>query len=264
MRGKHETAIAGTAAASEVANAELSCYGVFRKLEPDDEGRGEGVGGGGGGGGDVVVVVDGRVVCGGGGGGECVIAGRRPPPRLSVPPPPGTAFSPQEPAFAHVTAAADDDRDHDHDHDHDYEREHEHRDCCDGYYDDGDFDRGTYSVYNDCYCCDAAIGTDAPSTATTTTTGPASAADHRGCCCPRGDELSDFGPVVWDCDCDCSAATADTTITGDLRGVGGAAAAPFSHTPMGSTTKLVGIDANSDDTPKVRICVPYTAAQRVM
>ncbi|XP_025418408.1 sodium-dependent nutrient amino acid transporter 1 isoform X2 [Sipha flava] len=244
MRGKHETATAGTTAASEVANAELSCYGVFRKLEPDDEERGGG-GGDGGCGGGVVVVVDGRV---GSGGGECVIAGRRPPPRLSVPPPPGTAFSPQEPAFAHVTTAADDDRDLD------YDREHEHRDCCDGYYDDGDFDRGTYSVYNHCYCCDAATGTDAPSTATTTTTGPTSAADHRGCCCPRGDELSDFGPVAWDCDCDCSAVTAGTTITGDLRGVGGAAAAPFSHTPMGSTTKLVGIDANSDDTPKIYCC----------
>ncbi|XP_050538405.1 sodium-dependent nutrient amino acid transporter 1 isoform X2 [Daktulosphaira vitifoliae] len=44
-----------------------------------------------------------------------------------------------------------------------------------------------------------------------------------------------------------------TTKTGDLC-AGGAAAAPYSHTPMGSTTKLVGIDKNSDDTPNIYCC----------
>jgi len=73
MRCKHDTsAKAATAAVSEVANAEPSCYGVFRRLEPDD-------------------------AAGGGGQERAVTAGR----------PPSTAFSVQRPAFAFDTAAAD-------------------------------------------------------------------------------------------------------------------------------------------------------------
>jgi len=154
------------------------------------------------------------------GGGERITAGRPPQSRLSVAvqSPPTTPVSPRVSAFAYNTAAADDDDD-----DHD---------CC-------NFDRETYSVYG----CDTATAVTTSTTATVTT--DAASTGGRDDC-----GLSDFGgAVAWDdYDYCCSAATAvDTTV--DLRG---GSAAPFSHTPMGSTTKLVGIDANSDDTPKVR------------
>jgi len=183
MRCKNEsTMMTPTRGLSEVASAEMSCYGVFRKLESVR------------------------------GGGERITAGRLPQSRLSVAvqSPPITPVSPRVSAFAYVTAAADGEHD-----------------CC-------NFDRETYSVYG----CDAA-------TAVTTSTTDAASTGGRDVC-----GLSDFGgAVAWDdYDYCCSAATAvDTTV--DLRG---GAAPPFSHTPMGSTTKLVGIDANSDDTPKVR------------
>lgn len=188
MRCKNEsTMMTPTRGLSEVASAEMSCYGVFRKLESVR------------------------------GGGEQPIAAGRPPqsPRLSVavPSPSITPVSPRVSAFAYVTAAADDDHDHD---------------FC-------NFDRETYSVYG----CDTATAV----TTSTTATDAASTGGRDDC------GLSDFGgAVAWDdYDYCCSAATAvDTTV--DLRG---GAAVPFSHTPMGSTTKLVGIDANSDDTPKV-------------
>lgn len=151
------------------------------------------------------------------GGGERITAGRPPQSRLSVAvqSPPITPVSPRVSAFAYVTAAADDDHD-----------------CC-------NFDRETYSVYG----CDTATAVTTSTTATVTT--DAASTGGRDDC-----GLSDFsGAVAWDdYDYCCSAATAvDTTV--DLRG---GSVAPFSHTPMGSTTKLVGIDANSDDTPKVR------------
>ncbi|XP_060870233.1 sodium-dependent nutrient amino acid transporter 1-like isoform X1 [Metopolophium dirhodum] len=191
MRSKNEsTMMTPTRGLSEVASAEMSCYGVFRKLESVR------------------------------GGGERITAGRPPQSRLSVavPSSPITPVSPRVSAFAYVTAAADDD-DHD---------------CC-------NFDRETYSVFG----CDAATAVTTSTTATVTT--DAASTGGRDDC-----GLSDFGgAVAWDdYDYCCSAATAvDTTV--DLRG---GAAAPFSHTAMGSTTKLVGIDANSDDTPKIYCC----------
>lgn len=224
MRGKHDS----SSVVSEVASAELLCYGVFRKLEQDDN---DGGGGGVGGGGDDDDDDDRGCVdggCGGGGGGSNrVIAGR--PPRSPVPPP--IAFSPHEPSTGYVVvtdaaAATDDDR-------------HRHYHC------DIDFERDTttsYSAYSDC-CCGTA-------TATTTTADNRSYLDDDG-----GGRLNDFG--VWHDDrrrYDYPA----VAITGELRGAaaGGAAGAPFSHTPMGSTTKLVGIDANSDDSPKVSVARP--------
>ncbi|XP_016655699.1 sodium-dependent nutrient amino acid transporter 1 isoform X2 [Acyrthosiphon pisum] len=190
MRGKNEsTMMTPTRGLSEVASAEMSCYGVFRKLESVR------------------------------GGGERITTGRPPQSRLSVAvqSPPITPVSPRVSAFVYVTAAADDDHD-----------------CC-------NFDRETNSVYG----CDAATAVTTSTTATVTT--DAASTGGRDDC-----GLSDFGgAVAWDdYDYCCSAATAvDTTV--DLRG---GAAAPFSHTPMGSTTKLVGIDANSDDTPKIYCC----------
>ncbi|KAL5240353.1 hypothetical protein ACI65C_007763 [Semiaphis heraclei] len=192
MRGKNESS---THALSEVASAEMSCYGVFRKLES----------------------VGGR--------GERITAGRPPPSRLPVAvpsQPQTTSVSPRVSAFAYGTGTADDD-DHD-----------DHYDCC-------NFDRETYSVYG----CDTATAFTTSTTATVTTDGASTVGrDDSG--------LSDLGgAVAWDdYDYCCSVATAvDTTV--DLRG---GAAAPYSHTPMGSTTKLVGIDANSDDTPKIYCC----------
>jgi len=193
----------GANGTSEVANAGLTCYGVFRKLEPEDD--------------DDLVDRGGDSVCGVGRA-ERVTGRRRPtpppPPPLSTSSSSTVELSPQEFAFAYVAAAAavgagaaDDDDD------------------------DDDFDRRTYLVYDDVGsvdrgCCDT----------TTATT----AADHSRC--------YRIGDLIWD-EYGCSAATVDVT-GGDLRAVGGAAA-PFSHTPMGSTTKLVGLDASSDDTPKV-------------
>lgn len=231
MRCKHDSST--TAAVSEVANAELSCYGVFRKLEPD--------GGGGGGGAEP----------------RRVIAGR-PPPRLpalppppSTPPPPSpppiptttlpTAFSPQETASPYATTAVAVDYDDD-----GYDGHH-------GDYDVyGDFDRDTFSVYDDNggVCCDtiaAATSTPNATTTITTKTGPLPSATGRRY---RDDDdvPNDFGAVVWD-----DYGSPPAAVTGDLRGaVAGSAVSPFSHTPMGSTTKLVGIDANNDDSPKVR------------
>ncbi|VVC40245.1 Hypothetical protein CINCED_3A018596 [Cinara cedri] len=228
MRCKHDSST--TTTVSEVANAELSCYGVFRKLEPDDGG----------------VVVGGAVP-------RRVTAGR-PPPRLpALPPPPSTPPPPPltaalPTAFIYGEYDIDDVDD-------------------DDVY--GDFDRDTYSVYDDDYvrgvCCDtvaAAISSRgitalpaACANITTTKTGPQPPSsngrryrddDDDGDVVPK-----DFGVVVWGDDYGCSPAAA----TGDLRGaVAGGAAAPFSHTPMGSTTKLVGIDANNDDTPKIYCC----------
>lgn len=234
MRCKHDSS--ATAAVSEVANAELSCYGVFRKLEPD--------GGDGGGG-----VEPSRVIAG------------RPPPRLpALPPPPTTtttlpiAFSPQETASPYVTAIVAVDYDDD---------GYGHHRGVYGNYDDvyGDFDRDTFSVYDDYggVCCDtvvaisshgtaaAAASPNVTTTATTKTGPPPTATGRRR---HRDDDVpNDFVAVVWD-DYGCPPAAA----TGDLRGaVAGGAAAPFSHTPMGSTTKLVGIDANNDDTLKVNV-----------
>lgn len=218
MRCKHDSS--ATAAQSEVASAELSCYGVFRKLETGDD--------------DVGRAGDGSCFEGGGERHRRrVIAGRLSPSRLPVSPS-STVFSPQEPAFVYVTAAAaavdaDDEV----------------------YAVDGDFDQRTYSVYDcDDYAangsCQYAATTVTSSTATTNTT--ASCAVGR--CSRDEDLLSDFGAVAWD-DYDCPATAAVVGITtADLRVVGGAAV-PFSHTPMGSTTKLVGIDANNDDTPNV-------------
>jgi len=101
------------------------------------------------------------------------------------------------------------------------------------------------------YGCDTATAVTTSTTATVTTDGASTGGrDDSG--------LSDFGgAVAWDeYDYCCSVATAvETTV--DLRG---GAAAPYSHTPMGSTTKLVGIDANSDDTPKVRTQYPLPAS----
>jgi len=190
MRGKNEsTMMTSSRAPSEVASAEMSCYGVFRKLEPV-------------------------------GGVERITAGRPPQSRLPVPPP-ISPVSPRVSAFACATAAADDDHD-DENLDHD---------CC-------NFDRETYLVYG----CDAATAITTTSTTVTTDAASTGGRDESG--------LSDFGgAAAWDeYDYCCTAAIAVGT-TADLRG---GAAAPFSHTPMGSTTKLVGIDANSDDTPKVR------------
>lgn len=188
MRCKNEsTSMTSSRALSEVASAEMSCYGVFRKLETVH------------------------------GGGERITADRPPQsrPPVAVPSPPVTSVSPRVPAFVYVTAAADDDHD-----------------SC-------NFDRETYSVYG----CDTATAVTTSTTATVTT--DAASTGGRDDC-----GLSDFGgAVAWDdYDYCCSAATAVETTVDLHRG----AAAPFSHTPMGSTTKLVGIDANSDDTPKVR------------
>lgn len=255
---RRESATAKTAAAasSEVACAELSCYGVFRKLEPDDYS----------------------------GGGERVIVGRPRRPRRD-----GGAFSPQEPALTYATpttttaAGNRDDSDSDSD---GYGRRGRDADADDA--DDDLFEPGTYSVYDcDSSCCDASTAAAAAAATTdtttcsslasasdaTTTTGPprsTSTAGRR----PRGtagreSATSDFGAAAasWDdrngdgfgAGCPAGVALQDTAVaatTADTRGggvvVGGAAGAPFSHTPMGSTTKLVGIDANSDDAPKVR------------
>jgi len=200
------TRAGGANGTSEVANDGLSCYGVFRKLELEDD--------------DDLVDRGGDSVCGVGRA-ERVTGRRRrrptPPPPLSTSSSSTVELSPQEFAFAYVTAAAavgagaaDDDDD-----------------------DDDDFDRRTYLVYDDVDrgCCD---------TTTTTTTTTITAADHSRC--------YRIGDLIWD-EYGCGAATVDAT-GGDLRAVGGAAA-PFSHTPMGSTTKLVGLDTSSDDTPKV-------------
>jgi len=177
MRAKNEsTTMTSTPALSEVACAEMSCYGVFRQLEPI------------------------------GGGGERIIAGKPPQPISSV--------SPRVSAFVCATGVVDnycDDRD-----------DHDDHECC-------NFDRDTYLVYG---FDTATVTTDAASTG---------GRDESG--------LSDFGGVVaWD-DYDSGSAATTVGTTVDLRG---GATAPFSHTQMGSTTKLVGIDANSDDTPKVR------------
>lgn len=219
MRGKHESSANASSAAgmSEVASAE-TCYGVFRKLEPDDYYDGGGA----------------RV--------ERVIAGRSPPLQSTTTTTTTTiAFSPQEPALAYVTASvADDDYD-----DNDY------GDCCDY----GDFDPGTCSVYTgggSSSCCDTTTTTAA--TAATPIGAAkidvASSAVHHRSCCLHEDRLCDF---VWDgYGCPATTAVVVGTTADDLRRIGGAVA-PF--TPMGSTTKLVGIDANSDDTPKVCIYV---------
>lgn len=205
MRGKHEsTTMTSTGTLqSEVASAEMLCYGVFRKLEPDGGGDGDGDGG------------------------EHITAGRPPPPISSV--------SPRVSACVYATAAADHDHDDDNDDNDDNDNDRDHDDCD---YVCCNFDRGTYSVY----VCDTATAITTSSTVTADVVS-AGGRDDSG--------LSDFGgAVVWDdYDYCCGAATAVGT-TVDLRG--GSAPAPFSHTPMGSTTKLVGIDANSDDTPKVR------------
>lgn len=202
MRGKHDASTKTAASAmSEVASAELTCYGVFRKLEPDTDNN------------DDVS-----------GGGVRVTAGRPPPP---LPAAAAASFSPQQPSFAFGTVAAENDAD-------DY----------------SDFDRGTYTVYDRCSDCGGTTATAITRTTTTTTTTAASTA---GGLSYSEDGLSDF--VVWDdrFDCPATAAVVQDITTGDLRNVvGGAAGVPFSHTPMGSTTKLVGIDANSDDSSKVR------------
>lgn len=196
MRGKNESTMmtSSSRAPSEVASAEMSCYGVFRKLEP---------------------------VGSGDGGGERITAGRQPrQSRLFVPP--ISSVSPRVSAFACATAVADDDHDDDVNTDHD---------CC-------NFDRETYLVYG----CDAATAITTTSTTVTTDAASTGGRDESG--------LSDFGgAAAWDEYDYCCTADIAVGTTVDLRG---GAAAPFSHTPMGSTTKLVGIDANSDDTPKVR------------
>ncbi|XP_050421694.1 sodium-dependent nutrient amino acid transporter 1-like isoform X2 [Adelges cooleyi] len=150
------------------------------------------------------------------------IAGRSPQP----PSPPVSAdrLSPREHAFAYGT------------------------DCCVNDCDDDD--RDTFSAY-----CDTVVTNNsvAASAAGGTTTGG----------CEDDDGLSDLDTVVWD-EYDYTATTrtpsvaanlaTDTAVnTADPR-AGGAAAAPYSHTPMGSTTKLVGIDTSSDDTPKIYCC----------
>lgn len=212
MRGKHESSakVSSAAGISEVANTEPSCYGVFRKLEPDD--------------------------CGSGGTGvERVTAGRPPLPTTAT----TNAFSPQEPALAYVTVAAVDDDDYDY------------GDCCDC----GDFDPGTCSVYTgggSSSCCDTTTTTAATGTTPSAAAKAdvASTASHHRLCCLYEYRLCDF---VWDSySCPATTAVVVGTTADDLRRVGGAVA-PF--TPMGSTTKLVGIDANSDDTPKV--CTQY-------
>lgn len=209
---------------SEVANAELSCYGVFRKLETED---------------------DARLVDDGAGGGECVMSRRhnhhhhrqhRHHRRSPTPPPSTTSasststveLSPQEFAFAFggspvvvsatVGASTVDDDD------------------------DDDFDRRTYLVYDndDGVGSDNSKGRHCCDTTTTTT----AAADCRRC--------YRIGDLVWDDYGRGAGGIVDST-AGDpgTVGVKTAVALPFSHTPMGSTTKLVGLDAGTDDTPKV-------------
>lgn len=66
-------------------------------------------------------------------------------------------------------------------------------------------------------------------------------------CCDFGscsNAIKDFGFDEYEF---CDTNVVDTTV-GDLRGNGSTAIVPYSHTPMGSTTKLV---TNSDDSPKV-------------
>lgn len=243
---RRETSTA-RAVASEVAT-ERSCYGVFRKLEPDDDRSGGGGSGGSDGGsgssghraGGVVGEPRRRVVT-------------TDTPSSPVPPPP--SFSPQELANAYGTVDGVE------------------VSCGNDDIDDDDYgDRAaTYTVY----CCGGdttpVTTVDSRTTSATTATTTTGVASAPGGCChlndyDRDDYALTFDIPVWDDGVRGHAAVPTTVVSiknfatditgGDLR-VSGGAAAPFSHTPMGSTTKLVGIDANSDDTPKVRCILSY-------